>query len=276
MVQSSANTPLYSRIASVLRQRIDNGELAVGEMLPTLEQCMLDFGASRITMRQAMDLLESEQLISRRRGYGTVVIARPVSHSRVGLPNTWNELLARLEHISRTQISVETSRQPTEDELNIDAHPSSIARAKSRLGAKQSEKSRTVQHAQKPERYVRMVARHDHGATAYCHVDAWLDSDLYRQSRRALKSRPTLQHLVEAHPDRIACVLQSTTIAVADIAISASLLIPIGSPIALVRRTVFDANARRIYASRISFPASIVRWDAALVTDSSQAKRKTR
>jgi GntR family transcriptional regulator len=238
-----SNIPLYARIAAVLRQRIDTGQLPVGTMLPTLEALMPEFAASRVTMRLAMDLLDQEGLIERRRGFGTLVIARPKHDRRVLLPDTWEKLLERLAHMKRTMLTVDDRATPTADQLNID------------------DQNAPVQAA----RYVRMVALHKHAGEAYCHVDSWLEAKLYKSVRRALQSKPVLIVLTDTHRDCIAKVTQTMTLGLADIAVAKALDVAVGSPLALVRRTVFDRDGLLVYASRIHYPASFVRLETNLL-----------
>ena len=55
-------------VASQLRRRIVRGELAEGAALPPESTLMEQFGVSRPTLREAFRVLESESLISVRRG----------------------------------------------------------------------------------------------------------------------------------------------------------------------------------------------------------------
>ncbi|MFC4949047.1 GntR family transcriptional regulator [Pseudonocardia sp. GCM10023141] len=59
---------LYERIAGALRDQILARTLAPGERLPTQEELGETFGASRIAVRRALDLLEAEGLIDRAQG----------------------------------------------------------------------------------------------------------------------------------------------------------------------------------------------------------------
>lgn len=71
--RSSAN-PLYLQIYTILRQRILDGQLAVGENLPPEPLLCQDFGVARGTIRQALAELETNGYISRERGRGTFVV----------------------------------------------------------------------------------------------------------------------------------------------------------------------------------------------------------
>ena len=49
---------LYRQIAGLLRRKLEQGVWKMGDQLPTLEALMLEYGVSRVTMRQAVALLE--------------------------------------------------------------------------------------------------------------------------------------------------------------------------------------------------------------------------
>src|SRR5262245_56820656 len=55
-------------IAGVLRNRIVNGELEDGKVLPKHQDFLIEFGVSLPSLREAMRILETEGLISERRG----------------------------------------------------------------------------------------------------------------------------------------------------------------------------------------------------------------
>lgn len=68
--------PLWSQLYDILSERIDNSYYEVGDIMPTEAQLMKEFNVSRITVRQAMDKLLSENKISRKRGKGTIVLEK--------------------------------------------------------------------------------------------------------------------------------------------------------------------------------------------------------
>ncbi len=69
-------TPLYLQIASTLRAKINDGEIIHDEALPSERELTIMTGASRVTIRKAVDKLVSEGLIYRRQGSGTYVSSR--------------------------------------------------------------------------------------------------------------------------------------------------------------------------------------------------------
>lgn len=66
---------LYSRVETVLAGEITDGELKVGDQLPTEDRLIARFGVSRITVRRAIQNLVDRGLVEIRRGKGTFVAA---------------------------------------------------------------------------------------------------------------------------------------------------------------------------------------------------------
>jgi len=66
--------PRWSQIADRLRADIDNGNFKPGDTLPGEAEINRRFGVSRSTSRAALDYLETEGLIKRRSGLGSIVV----------------------------------------------------------------------------------------------------------------------------------------------------------------------------------------------------------
>jgi GntR family transcriptional regulator len=75
--------PLYYQLELALRRRIESGELAPGSVLPGEHLLAERFGVSRITVRHALDRLEEDGLIVRRRGARTVIAPNPLLQPKV-------------------------------------------------------------------------------------------------------------------------------------------------------------------------------------------------
>mgnify|MGYP002630738591 CR=1 FL=1 len=65
---------LYVRLTSVLRNRIASGEWKVGARIPSIDALCEEYDLARNTVRQALEFLKSEGLISGGRGLGTFVL----------------------------------------------------------------------------------------------------------------------------------------------------------------------------------------------------------
>ncbi|WP_239376254.1 MULTISPECIES: GntR family transcriptional regulator [unclassified Frankia] len=65
--------PLSVRIADSLRGRIESGDLAQGDQIPTLDALAAEFGCSLAAVRPALDLLRQQGLIITKHGRGSFV-----------------------------------------------------------------------------------------------------------------------------------------------------------------------------------------------------------
>ena len=72
-IDKDAPTPIYLQIAESIGSLLASGALPPGYVLPPERVLCEQFGISRMTLRQAMSLLDREGLIDSRRGIGTVV-----------------------------------------------------------------------------------------------------------------------------------------------------------------------------------------------------------
>jgi len=68
-----SNMPLYLQVASTLRRRIETGYWAPGAQISTIEALAREFEVARVTIRQAVALLQREGMVVRRQGKGTFV-----------------------------------------------------------------------------------------------------------------------------------------------------------------------------------------------------------
>ena len=65
--------PLYIQIAESLLDQIESGELVPGDRLPPERELSKMFGVNRMTLRQALRVIEMQGLVIRRQGNGTYV-----------------------------------------------------------------------------------------------------------------------------------------------------------------------------------------------------------
>jgi GntR family transcriptional regulator len=73
MLNQNSYEPLYIQIADSIARRIQAGDLAAGDRLPSERQLSEELSVSRMTIRQAFDMLADRGLIERQRGIGSVV-----------------------------------------------------------------------------------------------------------------------------------------------------------------------------------------------------------
>src|SRR5437660_9594300 len=90
---SQNRVPRYLQVASALRQRLKDGRWAVGDKIATLEELESEFQVARVTVRQAIDMLQTEGLVRSYQGKGTFVMKAPESDRWLQLATDWASLI---------------------------------------------------------------------------------------------------------------------------------------------------------------------------------------
>ncbi|MEV5243174.1 GntR family transcriptional regulator [Streptomyces cinnamoneus] len=84
----SVPEPKYWHLKTVLSDALDS-EFAVGEILPNERELAARFGVARATLRQALEQLELEGRLQRRRGVGTTVAPPRMGVAVADAEHTW-------------------------------------------------------------------------------------------------------------------------------------------------------------------------------------------
>ncbi|WP_437067352.1 GntR family transcriptional regulator [Streptomyces sp. enrichment culture] len=84
----SVPEPKYWHLKTVLSEALDS-EFSVGEILPNERDLAARFGVARATLRQALEQLELEGRLQRRRGVGTTVAPPRVGVDVGSEPHAW-------------------------------------------------------------------------------------------------------------------------------------------------------------------------------------------
>ena len=92
----------YQEIADDLRERALHEP--AGSVLPSEAEMSTEYGASRVTIRRALELVREEGLIAARQGFGWFVATEPVRQS-----------LESLEELSRCLAALSTALDGLED-----------------------------------------------------------------------------------------------------------------------------------------------------------------
>lgn len=75
LIDPNSKVPKYLQIRKWIFGMIERGKIRVGDKLPTEEEMAKKFAVNRMTVRQALDELISEKMVTRRRGEGTILVA---------------------------------------------------------------------------------------------------------------------------------------------------------------------------------------------------------
>jgi DNA-binding GntR family transcriptional regulator len=96
--------PLYFQIAENLKRAIEDGTLEPGERLDNELDLAERLGVSRPTVRQAVQRLVEQGLVTRRRGLGTVVVAPRILRP-MALTSLYDDLTASHRHPATTVLA---------------------------------------------------------------------------------------------------------------------------------------------------------------------------
>jgi GntR family transcriptional regulator len=114
----SGEVPLYVKVRGVLVQRMDAGDYAPGDRLPSESVLAAELGVHRLTVRRAVDELARQGRLQARQGAGTFV-TQPAVHIAVNIPLSKEEfstsLRAQLAAQDRQFRDVLLSSEVTED-----------------------------------------------------------------------------------------------------------------------------------------------------------------
>lgn len=167
-VDAALPTPLYLQLAALLGAQIRDGQWKAGEALPAERQLCERLGISRVTLRQAVDALVEQGLVTRRQGAGTFVTSH-IQHQLSGLAS-FSETL-RIKGYEPGTRWLERRLRPAHGEelLRLGLSPDATVASLTRLRSA-DERVMAYEHAVLPERVVPDPAQV--GDSLYAFLDA--------------------------------------------------------------------------------------------------------
>jgi GntR family transcriptional regulator len=231
---ADSHVPKYAQIADIFRQRIARGVWPQGFRLPANELLAEEFGVSRVTVRQAVDLLARDGVVEAQQGRGTFVTGT-VKQDR------WLKVETTLADLA---------------EVYRDTSPEIINISESRTDAP------LVPEDGKPAaKYVFMRRVHSRQKRPYCVISIYLDEKVFRRSPKRFRSETVIPILHDLRDPAIANARQTLTIGTADLEVARHLQIPLNSPVAEVRRVFTSADRTVIYLGEVTYRGDFVRID---------------
>ena len=103
-VYDRSRVPLYIQVASVMRRRIETKQWLPGQKISTLVELEREFAVARVTIRQAIEILQGEGLLHSQQGRGTFVADTPVSRHWFMLATSWDALVETIKDLSLIHI----------------------------------------------------------------------------------------------------------------------------------------------------------------------------
>lgn len=119
--------PLYHQVYQALLLQISSGHYSVGSQLPTEDELARSFGVSKITIRNALKLLEDEGIVQRIPGKGTFVSRDDVRYTRQvsSLLGFNEEVLAAGQRPSSRELEKRVADTPEPLRRRLDMPPGS-------------------------------------------------------------------------------------------------------------------------------------------------------
>src|ERR1700755_2518368 len=162
---SDSHVPKYAQIADIFRQRIARGIWQQGLRLPANEDLAAEFGVSRVTIRQAVDLLTRDGMIEAQQGRGTFVTGTLKQDRWLKVETTLSDLA----------------------EMYRDTSPEIINISESHTAA-----PLLPEDGQPAEKYVFMRRVHSREKRPYCVISIYLDERVFRKSPKRFRNETVI------------------------------------------------------------------------------------
>jgi GntR family transcriptional regulator len=242
--RSSDRLPRYLQVASVLRRRIRDGVWQVGEKIATLERLEDEFGVARVTVRQAVDMLQTEGLLKSFQGRGTFVTKSLDVDRWLQLATDWDSLIEPIRNNRLELLSIEHARTPP------------LLASDGIAGAD----------------YTFIHSIQSRGNEPYAVARVYLARSVYEQAPQRFAARPALAVLAEMLP--IARAQQSLSISAADVETARQLQIDMNAPTAEARCIAADRSGVVLYLGEIIYRGEVVRLNIVLRENQPQFCRR--
>ena len=237
--------PRYVQLADVMRHRIKRGVWPRGETLPSIEKLMAEFEVARVTVRQAVQLLAAEGLLSPQRGRGTFVTAEQGSARRLLVQTTLDDL-------------VEMYRGDKPDLSNIIES--------------EDTPSLTARDGVAAPRYHHMRRVHSRDGERYCVVSLFIDQRIFRLAPSRFRRELVIPLFASLPGVVIAKAHQTLNIAAADIEVARELQVPVNTPVAEIRRVFTGPDGRVIYLGEATYRGDYIHLEMDLKPPGSEER----
>lgn len=213
-ISQNSQVSYYQQLYSILRKEIARGVWKPGDRLPSEAELIKTYGVSRITVRQAFELLVNDGLVYRRRGSGTFVIIQPIEQGLTRIISFTEDMQRRGLRPGTKVIAARLEPATTEIAARLDIEPGEQLVLLERL--------RMADDEPMSLEISRLVHR-------YCpHL---LDGD-YTQT-------PLHEALRDRYGIRLARANQAIRAIAADKSLAAPLSVAVGSPLFYIERVSF-------------------------------------
>jgi GntR family transcriptional regulator len=233
-----SQVPLYIQVATMLRRRIEEGHWSPGEKISTIEELQAELGVARVTVRQAVDLLEKDGLVRRQQGKGTFVSQAIEDRRWLRLDASWSSLIGTIKG-------------------NV---PKFLP-----IGAPVRKPRLRPDEGRLADDYVFLRSVQSRGSRAYSVVSLHLAKDIFDRDAEAFRKHAALPIVASMKEVEIASAHQTLVIGSADPETARLLRLPLNAPIAEAHCVVIDGRGIAIYVADIIYRGDCIKLETSLV-----------
>jgi GntR family transcriptional regulator len=236
MLDDRLPIPLYHQVRLLLAERIRRGDFPPNSLMPGEHQIAERLGASRITVKRALNELAAAGLVSRRRGLGTVVTPQVELPIVTGSFSTLMDSLRAMGHETQVELVEAPRMEPAGHE---------VAQA---LGV---ERGAPV---------LRVVRLRRLAGSPFSYLISWLPERVAANCESRALAEQTMLSLLEtagAAPHEAELWISSVG---ADPAVSAALETAVGAPLLRIDRIMRQADGRAVQFIHAHYHADRFRY----------------
>lgn len=226
--------PLYAQLAELLRHRISRGDWKEGDRLPSHELLTREFAVARVTVRQAITMLEDDGLVRSQQGRGTFVTARPGAERTLPVHSSLRDLATMLRG-DETQLLNLSESDAAPELAEHDGIPAAS--------------------------YVHMRRVHLREGTPYCIISIYLDTAVFHLAPERFREKLVIPILMSMPGVTIAQARQTLTIGTAEPETAGHLGIPVNAPVAYVRRVFRATDGTVLYLGDVTYRGDLVQLE---------------
>jgi GntR family transcriptional regulator len=228
---------LYAQLSDLMRQRILRGIWLSGSKVPSLEALVAEFQVARVTVRQAIEVLTREGLLSPQRGRGTFVTALVQSERSLKLETSLLGLADAYRHDKPNLTLLEDSGvQPQLTLADGLAAPA----------------------------YQFMRRVHSRDSQPYCVAALFIDHRVFRLAPKRFRKETVIPVFLDLPQVVIASAKQTLRISTADLEMSRLLNVSVGSPVAEVRRVCVAPDGTVLYLGEVTYRGDFIQFEMQL------------
>lgn len=235
--ETLSRIPRYLQVAAALRHRINMGQWGIGDQIATLEQLEREFQVARVTIRQAVDVLQQEGLLKSEQGRGTFVTQSPSPGRWLQLATDWDSLIRPIKRNTLRHLPIEETYKP-----RIDADEGKLF-----------------------DDYAYIYSLQLRDDQPYGLARVHVARATYDKAADQFKNRIALAVVADVEDLSTAHAHQTLSVGSADVYAAVHLRLPFGAPVVEARCIVKDADDNVIYLGQIVYRGDVVRINIELL-----------